>query len=596
MNYNRDVIYNSRDIFFKKPFGAVKNGTQVLFRIRWPNDEEAFLTILRDAKDAVDKVPLKYNPSTGMHEVSYTFSDIGLFYYRFGGDSGFVGRKHPSSEGFLTKDKSSGWFIQFVYDKNFKAPEGFEGKVIYQIFPDRFHRENVIETEFDDRIIHTDLRTQPLFRPVSGKVWNNDYFGGNLDGIVRKLPYLKSLNVGIIYLNPIFEAHSNHRYNTANYMKVDPLLGTNDDFARLAKEAAKADIKIILDGVFSHTGSDSIYFNKYGRYGDGGAYRDINSPYRSWYQFDKSKAGYKSWWGFDTLPEVNENDEGYREFICKEGGVIDYWLKMGASGFRLDVADELPDEFITEIRKAVKRNGDDKILIGEVWEDAATKISYGRRRKFLWGNSLDSVMNYPFMNAITDFISNGNAALFIDNVMSVVENYPKPMMDITMNHLSTHDTRRIITALVYKGKTGDREWQSVQHLNKDDYLRGVEMVKLAFVTMATLPGLPTIYYGDEIGMQGFSDPFNRAYFEWDNIDENLLSFVRMIMNVRSEHSAFANGTIVPLRAENGCVAYIRENDEEKILVAINRGEFDEIVRYKSRCFLVKPWSFRIQKL
>ena len=317
---------------------------------------------------------------------------------------------------------------------------------------------------FADRIYREKKDGEPYFWPNEQEdgYLNRDYFGGDFEGIRQKLPYLANLGVTCIYLNPIFEAHSNHRYNTADYLKPDPLLGTAEEFTRLCAEAKERGIRIILDGVFSHTGSDSLYFNREGRYGPGGAYRDRNSPYRSWYDFDSGyNCGYRSWWGFESLPEVQEDDPSYVNFICGKGGVIDTWLNRGASGFRLDVADELPDEFIEKIRAAVKSHGNDKLLIGEVWEDATTKEAFGRRRTYLRGHGLDTTMNYPFRNLTIDFVRGADAAAVADGLMDIVENYPKPAVDCLMNFLSTHDTERAMTAISGEPANGrDRYWQS----------------------------------------------------------------------------------------------------------------------------------------
>ena len=197
---------------------------------------------------------------------------------------------------------------------------------------------------------------------------------------------------------------SNHRYNTADYRKIDPLLGTEEDFINLCREAKKRGIRIILDGVFSHTGSDSIYFNKNSRYNSAGAFNTPESPYKNWFQFLKYPDVYKSWWGFTSLPELDKNNPDYINFICGEDGILRHWLRLGASGYRLDVADELPDSFIARVREAVKAEGEENLLIGEVWEDASNKLAYGVRRKYFLGDELDSVMNYPFKEAILDLL------------------------------------------------------------------------------------------------------------------------------------------------------------------------------------------------
>jgi len=382
------------------------------------------------------------------------------------------------------------------------------------------------------------------------------------------------MGVDFIYLNPIFEAHSNHRYNTADYLNVDPLLGTNEDFETLCAEARKYGIGIVLDGVFSHTGSDSRYFNREGRYGEGGAYRDPNSPYRSWYDFDsKYKGGYRSWWGFETLPEVNEETPSYVEFITGEGGVIDTWLRRGAAGFRLDVADELPDEFIEKVRTAVKRVGPDKFLLGEVWEDATTKFGFDKRRTYLLGKGLDSVMNYPFKNAVLGFVCGRDAGQTMTDILSICEHYPAPALDTALNFLSTHDTERALTVIADEPANGrGREWQSGRCVTGDAYEEGMLKLRMAYAIIYTLPGVPCLYYGDEIGMQGYRDPFNRSFYCWDSHEERLKPVLAQLAQLRHTCEAFRTGELHVLRAEGGVLHYQRIGEFEAAEIIVNRTE------------------------
>jgi len=396
---------------------------------------------------------------------------------------------------------------------------------------------------------------------------------GTDKGIEKKLDYIASLGVNCIYLNPIFEAHSNHRYNTADYFKIDPSLGTEKDLCRLTKKAEKYGISIILDGVFSHTGDDSIYFNKQGRYSSVGAYQSKASPYHNWYKFTDFPDKYEAWWGVPTLPETNENNPSFTEFITGENGVIRYWLKKGIKGWRLDVADELPDEFLDRIRLAVKSEGEDKFLLGEVWEDASNKISYNRRRRFLRGEQLDSVMNYPFANAIVDFLKCGNAEQLCDVVLSVIENYPPQVTRLLMNHIGTHDTARILTRLgsnqVYEN---DRESQSKAKLSESEKENGIRLLKLAAVLQYTLPGVPSLYYGDEAGLEGYGDPFCRATYPWGNENAELLEFYKSLGRFRRGCKAFVSGEFVPVITDDNAFAFIRKNDDGGVLIAVNRGD------------------------
>ncbi len=399
---------------------------------------------------------------------------------------------------------------------------------------------------------------------------NNDYFCGDLRGIEQKLDYLKSLGVTCVYLNPIFEAQSNHRYDTADYEKIDPLLGTEKDFCSLCRSAEKLGIKIILDGVFSHTGDDSKYFNRYSRYDSLGAYQSKSSPYFRWYKFNEWPDDYESWWGIKILPEVIEENPDFIDYITGSDGIARKWLRLGAAGWRLDVADELPDEFLDSFRKAVKEEKNDALVLGEVWEDASNKSSYGKLRRYLLGDQLDSVMNYPFANAVIDFVREANAELFASRVMSIVENYPKEVLDVLMNHISTHDTMRAITALAGESCSfRDRKWQSTHSLDEKDYAYGVRLLKAASAMQFALPGVPTVYYGDEAGMQGYKDPFNRRCYPWGKENPELIEWYKTLGKVRAENPVFKDGRFEILSSVAGCVAFSRKNDSEAILVISN---------------------------
>ena len=392
------TFYNSLDLTCKSPFGAVKAGQPVTFNLTVPEDlgyVDPHLVLTKDCED-----PIHYRmeftgqtPKVNHFALTVTPTTSGLYFYHFDLYTDFRRiYRTPGGEGVLSWTDGQDWQLT-VYEPDFKTPDWLKNGTMYQIFPDRFCEGKPNKAmPFADRIYRADKTGEPYFWPTeqSEGYLNMDYYGGDFAGIQQKLPYLRDLGVTCIYLNPIFEAHANHRYNTADYLKADPLLGTNEEFSALCAAAAKEGIRIILDGVFSHTGSDSRYFNREGRYGPGGAYRDRSSPYRSWYDFDSGyPCGYRSWWGFETLPEVQEDSPSYIDFVCGKGGVIDTWLGLGASGFRLDVADELPDAFIERIRQAVKAHGEDKLLIGEVWEDATTKEAFGRRRTYLRGKGLE---------------------------------------------------------------------------------------------------------------------------------------------------------------------------------------------------------------
>ena len=574
------IPYNSRLQYHKSIFGAVKTGQTVTFRIILPRDFccHAARMIIKKAQEKEYRcLDMQWDcMESGGEEwwkVDFTSEDPAIYNYHFEYDTSWgTSRIYHVGNGIAAiKGEGDDWQLT-VYDKDFCTPDWLKGGIIYQIFPDRFAFSDTKKQNVpSDRVMRSDRDGDPYWVPTAdGKVLNNDYFGGDLKGIEQKLGYLKSLGVTCIYLNPIFEAQSNHRYDTADYEKIDSMLGTERDFKSLCKSAEKLGIRIMLDGVFSHTGDDSKYFNKYSRYDDLGAYQSKESPYYSWYKFNEWPDDYESWWGIKILPEVNEDNPDFIEYITGKNGIARKWLRLGASGWRLDVADELPDEFLDEFRKAVKAEKADGLVLGEVWEDASNKSSYGKLRRYLLGEQLDSVMNYPFAGEVIDFIRDANAELFASRIMSIVENYPKEVLDVLMNHISTHDTMRAITALAGESCAyRDRKWQSTHSLGEREYRYGVMLLKAASAMQFALPGVPTIYYGDEAGMQGYKDPFNRRCYPWGKENEELVEWYKKLGTVRNENSVFKDGKIEILSAVAGCVAFSRKNEKEAILVISN---------------------------
>ena len=314
-----------------------------------------------------------------------------------------------------------------------------------------------------------------------------------------------------------------------------------------------------------------MYFNSKHRYDTAGAQNSDTSVYRSWYKFGNYPTGYACWWGVPSLPETEEEDLSFSNFITGENGVLRYWLKKGIRGWRLDVADELPDSFLDRIRLAIKAEGKENYLLGEVWEDATNKISYGSRRRFLRGRQLDSVMNYPLASAIVNYVKGGNSRDLVDTVLDILENYPPQAVKLLMNHIGTHDTARILTVLGKEnGQTGDRAWQSAQKLSDEEYSRGVRLLKLAAVLQFTLPGVPSVYYGDEAGMQGYGDPFCRAGYPWGKENTELLDFYKKLGTFRRSSPVFASGEFEPIYANFGDIVYIRRKGKNAVLVAVNR--------------------------
>lgn len=573
--------YFSREEQYKTPFGAVRAGQQVAFRLFLPADCRRAELLLREDQKAEASREFwrtdRWEAEGCWWECILTLSSPGLYFYRFAFDTPFGHTLLTRGRGGKAVMEPDGPPFQLtVYDPGFTTPAWLRGGVMYQIFPDRFCASGQPKEKVPaDRYLYSSFEGQPAFTDGPSPLrLNNDYWCGDLKGIQTKLPYLKELGVTCLYLNPIFEAHANHRYNTADYRKIDPLLGSEEDFKALCEAAHAAGIRILLDGVFSHTGSDSRYFNADNRYPPDGAANRPDSPYASWYTFSHYPDAYRCWWGFSTLPEVNETDPAYLEFITGRQGILAYWMQLGADGWRLDVADELPDEFLDALRKAVKQVKPDGMILGEVWEDATAKISYGHRRRYLLGDQLDSVMNYPFMEAVLSFVRDGNARHFMEQVMTVTENYPPPALHTLMNHLGTHDTQRLITALAGEpAAQRDRAWQAAHRLTESQRRRGEQLVKLATLLQYTLPGVPCIYYGDELGMEGYPDPFNRAPMAWNRPpSRSLPAWYRFLGALRHRFPLLQEGRLEPVFAEGDVAAYLRTDGKDGLLVAVNRGD------------------------
>ena len=463
-----------------------------------------------------------------------------------------------------------------VVPSDFHVPRDYQGALMYQIFPDRFYQSGVCDTtgKLEPFFIHADKHELPCYLPdATGEVLNCDFYGGNLRGILEKLDYLGELGVRVIYLNPIFKAYSNHRYDTADYRVIDELLGIEEDLVALCDAAHARGMRVILDGVFSHTGSNSRYFDKNGVFGEG-AYHCADSPYRSWYDFKSWPNDYTSWWGIETLPCVKEMDESYLNFIIEdEDSVLAHWVRAGVDGFRFDVADELPDAFIAAFRKRLKALKPDALLLGEVWEDASNKISYGERRRYFTGGELDSVMNYPFRNAIIEYVCGRDDGTFLaQTVMTIAENYPREVLLSLMNMLSTHDTPRILSML--SPDELPMEKSACAGYRMEDGARYEAEARLLAATFLqfVLPGMPCIFYGDEIGTEGMGDPFCRSYFDWDRVENNeLRKFFLQMSEMREAHDALKYGDVRVECRGDGIVVIERRLGEKLCRATVNMG-------------------------
>lgn len=541
--------FNSRKIECKSPYGAVKCGEKLSLHFpiaSWVSVDKMYLFIrLGGVSTPVEMRFEKSENGFSVYTADYVFDVAGIYYYRFemrNRDGVWYYGRGENGESVCGENLPE-WQLT-VYKSSYKTPDFAKGNIIYHVFVDRFNRADGVKTKRKYRL-HESFSESPEVVSADGKYYADDFFGGNFNGIREKLDYLEELGVGIIYLSPIFKAFSNHRYDTGDYLKVDELLGTEDDFKRLLDAAHEKGMKIILDGVFNHSGADSLYFNKFGTYDSLGAYQSKSSPYYDWYYFKKFPDEYACWWGCDNVPDLNKSNKDYRALVFGKNGVVEKWQKLGADGWRLDVVDELPIDFVNLLIKKIKSVNKDALVIGEVWEDASTKVSYGELRPYLLGDQLDGTMNYPFMNAIIAYVRDGDEKFFKDTVQSILENYPKETIYCLMNSLGTHDTVRIINALSDVRAHG---WSKTHKLGyklpDSEYEKAKKKLYLASVLQFTLPGIPSIFYGDEAGLQGFDDPINRRPYPWGSEDKEILAHYKKLGRIRRENRAvFRAGSI-----------------------------------------------------
>lgn len=574
------ILFDSKDKKYKSVFGCLKQNEECIFRIDIPSSCQTVQTEIifeRENGNPFSAFSLNLSEQKDGYDIysgKISFSEKGLYFYYFRIKTKFEEFSLYKYGYDMTNIEDGDKWQLSVIPKDKYISDFYAGKVMYQIFPDRFNKcgECDVSEKLRPFTVHENLADTPDFLPdENGKITNSDFFGGNLRGIKEKLPYLKELGVSLIYLNPIFKAYSNHRYDTCDYKKIDEMLGNEKDFSELCAEAHKNNIRIIIDGVFSHTGSNSIYFDKNHIFGTG-AYSDRESPFGKWYDFQEYPDKYTSWWGIDTLPCVNETEESYIDYIIDgENSVVAYWLSKGCDGFRLDVADELPDAFIEKLYKRVKELNKECLVIGEVWEDASNKISYGQRRSYFTENELDSVMNYPYKNVIASFVNRiDDGTDFKNTVMTIAENYPADSLNCLMNFLSTHDTSRIITALGKYGKTDTKTDRANAVMSRYEYEKASEKLLCAVFLQFVLPGMACIYYGDEIGTEGFEDPFCRRYMNWDKTENSpILEFYKEIAGWKNTLIPLQKGDVSVELPASGVVLISRVTPEKKITAVCN---------------------------
>lgn len=512
-----------------------------------------------------------------------TIEDAGVYYFCFTMlvQNAFKYIKYDwyKQSAVITNDEGLNfWKISVGFD----TPEWAKGAIMYHIFVDRFNRSKGRKlVPMEGRTVHKSWDEMPDAFPDKNGDYT-DFYGGDIQGIIEKLDYIQSFGVTVLYLSPIVESISNHRYDTGDYEKVDPYAGTNDDLKQLCDECHRRGMHVILDAVFNHTGSDSKYFNKNNHYNTVGAYQGPESPYYDWYQ--RTEQGYfDGWWGFDSLPKCNGYNPEWQNYIYGEGGVIDKWFSLGIDGLRLDVADELTDEFIENIRVAVKRNNKDGFIIGEVWDDpVAINRGYIKSAK-----GMDTVMDYVIADAVMRYLKYGDTFVLEGRLKSILFHYPHETLNTLMNFVSTHDISRIINVLGsnHFDCSGEHIWdlpkKPIDKENRDwqlhndvltveEYTKGKDLSKLYAVIMMFLPGIFSIFYGDEVGVTGIGNILCRKPFPWGSGDSELMDFYRELGQAYSQFEFLKNANTHLIRINQDELVFERYNSKSSLCIIINR--------------------------
>ena len=572
-----DLLFNSRDPKYKFPFGAVSTRQKVSITFPVNEDlhaEKAVMFIRRNT--SIQEYVMKKEFNSYGYDVfglEFTEERPGNYFYRFeiytDEKTLYVGKGENGNA--IIGEWLPEWQLS-VYQSSYKTADFIKGGVVYHIFVDRFN--HVGEYREPAYGILKNWDEDVTVKDPDGQYRANDFFGGNFKGISAKLDYLTELGVTALYLSPIFESNSNHRYDTGDYSKCDGMLGDEEDFKELIEESKKRGISIILDGVFNHTGADSLYFNQLGHYNSVGAYQSKQSPFYDWYTFYDYPNEYLCWWGIKCVPTIARDATGFRKMIAGENGVIEKWTKMGVKGWRLDVVDELDSRFVESIRNRIRECDPDGLVLGEVWEDASTKFSYGEEREYFYGNQLDGVMNYVYKDAILEYVMTNNAKKFVETVWTIMENYPLETLNTCFTLVDSHDTVRVINALSGVDVSGtSKEERRLLRLTDEQYALGKKRVMLASALQYFLPGVPSLYYGDEAGLQGFEDPINRRPYPWGKEDKELIEHYKMLGKLRKEYKKDFT-TQADISYENGEVIISRghvtlEADAQKCLFKIS---------------------------
>lgn len=586
--------------------GAFSFGSVIHWEVQVPRRLGAAAVVLRLCADGSEPqdTPLSFISSDQGVDVYRatldtaalcTNQESGLFFYHFlfirGTNTLFTHTQNNLD--FTLGEQAGNPFSLLVYQASFCPPAWFAGGTMYHIFVDRFCKGAGYAPLRPGTTLDPDWKNGiPQFAPYPGAPLANDrFFGGNLFGVAEKLDYLHSLGVTVLYLSPIFEAASNHKYDTGDYERVDAAFGGEEALAELIEQARARGMRIILDGVFNHTGDDSRYFNRYGRYDSLGAYQSPDSPYAAWYTFRQFPSDYESWWGIDILPRIKSDLAEIRSYLAGPDGIAASRVKAGISGWRLDVADELSDAFLNDLRRSLLAAGDEQpLIIGEVWENAALKSAYGHRRRYLQGAQLDSVMNYPLRNGLIAFIRDGNADALYQVLTELYASYPRPVCHALMNVLGTHDTERILTVLGDEHLGDDRSNAALSVARLTPWQRQTAIQKLisAFTVLFTVYGVPSVFYGDEAGMEGHRDPFCRRPYPWGREENELVETVRFLGNLRRAHPALATGSFRVLHHDTHAIVYERVLEDDRLIVAANMGDEPLVLSLAGRWQRITP--------
>lgn len=496
------------------------------------------------------------------------------YYFSFEANKGFIYYKKKNTTNYQTISDDEKWKMNV----NFEVPDWAKGKIMYHIFVDRFNRVGNKLNKMPNRTIHENWDEDVVIGPNEDGIWNADFYGGNLKGIEEKLDYIKSLGVTILYLSPIVWSQSNHRYDTSDYEKLDPYVGEDSDLKSLCDKAHQMGMKVILDAVFNHTGNDSKYFNEYNNFNSLGAYQSKDSKYYKFFKkyYDGYNEYFDYWWGMKNLPVCDGNNKEWQEYIYGENGIIDHWFSLGIDGLRLDVADELTDEFIEGIRKAVKRNKEDGFIIGEVWKNPMRM----NRGYISSGKCMDTVMNYLLVDALIRYFKYQDVDKLKRILYELKTEYPKGTLETLMNFTSTHDISRAINIFgCYDfneygewawNTNNDRNWQQQFKLSEEQYQKGKDIYKAYAFTLAFLPGILSIFYGDEQGLEGMGNLANRRTFPKEVKDEELLEFFKKIGRIRKEEHFLEQADLDILDVNERTFTFQRKNGNEEALININR--------------------------